>query len=137
MNKQIFSMDWKDFDKKFPAVVKKAVPELSAKGLRLGLQELKLDADNVPPRTPHKEGHLRGSGKVHNIKAIGQEISGELTFGGVEYDVLYAARLHEAELGTINWSEPDVGPKYLESKLIRFMKKYMAIVAAVIKGGAK
>ena len=134
-----YTMDFSNFDKKFKNIVQNAVPKDTAVGVREALQALKLDADNEPPRTPHLEGHLRGSGKVHKIQIFGKEISGELTFGGktVEFDVPYAARWHEAEPGTVKWSEPGVGPKYLESKMIRFIKDYMAIIAKVIRGRAK
>jgi len=128
MNKSGVKMDFTGFDKKSKRIIERAIPEAAAKGLREAGQEWKLDADNVPPRTPHKEGHLRGSGKVSKAEAKGQEISVE-----VSYDKPYAARWHEAEAGTVTWSEPGVGPKYLESKAVRFMKKYMAIVAEVIR----
>lgn len=111
------------------------VPKDAKRGIRLALNELKLDADNVPPRTPHKEGHLRGSGKVQKIKVEPNDISGELKYGGEGEggDVPYARKLHEAEPGTINWSEPDVGPKFVTSKIIRFMEKYIKIIATTIK----
>lgn len=123
-----FSMDFKDFDKKSTRIIKRAVPEAAAKGLREAGQEWKLDADNVSPRTPHKEGGLRASGKVSRVEVKGQALSVE-----VSYDTPYAARWHEVEPGTINWSEPGVGPKYLESKAVRFAKKYIGIIAAVIR----
>lgn len=134
-----FTMDFSDFDKKFKNIIQNAVPEDTVVGVREALQQLKLDADNIPPRTPHKEGHLRGSGRVGKVSIKKKEISGNLRFGGktVDFDVPYAARLHEAEPGTINWSEPDVGPKYLESKMIKFKKDYMEIIAEVIRRRAK
>jgi len=127
-----FSMNFKDFDKKFTKIAKQTVPDSTAIGLREAGQEWKLDADNKPPRTPHKEGFLRGSGKVSKAEVKGKSMAVEVT-----YDEPYAARWHEAEPGTINWSEPDVGPKYLESKAVRFFKKYIAIVAAAIRRNAK
>ena len=114
MSKSGFSMDFKDFDKKTTRLVQKAMPEAAAKGVREACQEWKLDADNVPPKTPHLEGHLRGSGKVSKAEVKGKEISAE-----VSYSTPYAARWHEAEPGTVNWSEPGVGPKFLESKAVR------------------
>jgi len=132
MSRSGFSMDFKNFDKGFAKIVKKAIPEASADGLRQAGQEWKLDADNVPPRTPHLERFLRGSGEVSKAKVKGQSTEVE-----VSYDKPYAARWHEAEPGTINWSEPGVGPKYLESKAVRFMRKYMAIAAEVIRRRAK
>ena len=127
-----FTLDFSDFNKKFADIIKRAAPESAEIGLREVGQELKLDADNIPPRTPHKEGFLRGSGKVSKVKVMGKSI--EVT---VSYDKPYARRWHEAEPGTIKWSEPDVGPKYLESKMIRFKNKYMKIIATVIRRRAK
>lgn len=134
MSKSGFSMDFTDFDRNLRRYCL-LVPEDAKRGVRQALDELKLDADNVPPRTPHLEGHLRGSGKVIDIKVEPQEISGKLKYGGVSegQDVPYARKLHEAEPGTIEWSEPDVGPKFIESKIVRFMKKYIEIIAATIK----
>lgn len=125
-------MDFSNFNKKFKDIVQRAVPESTRIGLREAAQEWKLDADNVPPRTPHKEGFLRGSGKVSKAEIKGEEIS-----AAVSYDKPYAKRWHEAEPGTVRWSEPGVGPKYLESKAVMFMKKYMAIIATVIRRRAK
>ena len=133
MSKDVYTLDFTDFDKKFADVVKSAVPGAGEHGIRLALDELKNDADNIPPRTPHLEGHLRGSGRVVNVKNVPGELSGELRYGGVEYDVPYAHRWHEAEPGTVKWSEPGVGPKYLESKLARYMKRYAAIIAEAIR----
>ncbi len=134
-----YTMDFTDFNKKFTEIVKHAVPDSAAKGVREALQQLKLDADNVPPRTPHKEGHLRGSGRVGKVSIKKKEISGSIRIGGktVRFNVPYAARWHEVEPGTINWSEPDVGPKYLESKMIMFKEDYMKIIAEVIRRRAR
>ncbi len=132
-----FTVDFSDFNKKFKNIVQNAVPGSTKIGMREALQEWKLDADNVPPRTPHLEGHLRASGKVNNPEIKGEIIEGSVSYGGVEFDVPYAAKWHEAEPGTVKWSEPGVGPKYLESKAVMFMKKYMAIIAAVIRRRAK
>lgn len=128
MSKPNFSMDFSDFDKKSKQLIQKALPEAAAKGLREAGQEWKLDADNVPPRTPHKEGGLRASGKVSKVTVQGQNIGVE-----VSYNTPYAARWHEIEPGLINWSESGVGPKYLESKAVRFANKYVNIVVSNIR----
>ena len=127
-----FTVDFTDFDKKFTNIVEHAIPKDAAVGLREAAQEWKLDADNVPPRTPHLEGFLRGSGKVSKAKVTNKVIK-----VSVSYDKPYARRWHEAEPGTVKWSESGVGPKYLESKAVMFKKKYMAIIAAVIRRRAK
>ena len=140
MSKGTYVMDFSDFDKKFMDIVKAEIPRYGEHGIREALDELKNDADDKPPRTPHKEGHLRGSGRVVNVKNIARELSGEVKYGGsgmdmggVEFNVPYAHRWHEAEPGTVEWSEPDVGPKYLESKAVRYAKKYAAIIAETIR----
>ena len=137
-------MDFTNFNKKFTKITEDAVPEDTVVGVREALQALKLDADNVPPRTPHLEGNLRASGKVKKVKILKKSISGALMYGGkgtteegVEFNVPYAHRWHEAEPGTVEWSEPGVGSKYLESKMIKFKKDYMKIIAEVIRRRAK
>lgn len=131
---EIYTLDFSEFDTRFRQYCI-AAPDDAKEGVREALQELKLDSDNIPPRTPHKEGHLRGSGKVIDLKNVPGEVSGILQYGGkgVEYDVPYAAKWHEAEPGTVEWSEPDVGPKFIESKIVRYMKKYMEIIAEIIR----
>ena len=127
-----FTLDFRDFNKKFANIIQRAAPESTKIGLREAGQALKIDADNIPPRTPHKEGFLRGSGKVSEVKVMGKSIE-----VAVSYNKPYAKRWHEVEPGTIKWSEPDVGPKYLESKMVRFKNKYMNIIATVIRKRAK
>ena len=127
-----FTLDFSDFNKKFADIVQRAAPESTKIGLKEAGQALKLDADNIPPRTPHKEGFLRGSGKVSEVNIVGKSLE-----VAVSYDKPYARRWHEVEPGTIKWSESGVGPKYLESKMIKFKNKYMNIIAAVIKRRAK
>lgn len=48
------------------------------------------------------------------------------------FNTEYAARLHEAP-SNWNWTEPGSGPKYLQSKLEKNMKKYMKKIADEIK----
>jgi len=88
-----FTLDFRDFNKKFTDIIQRAAPKSVQIGLREAGQELKLDADNIPPRTPHKEGFLRGSGKVSEINIIGK--SAEVT---VSYDKPYARRWHLKKL---------------------------------------
>lgn len=136
-----FSLDFTDFDKKFEKIVRDAIPEVAADGLRQAGQEWKLDADNIPPRTPHLEGHLRGTGQVSKVNIEKEKIEVEVSYGkpspSEQGGAPYAARWHEAEPGTVKWSEPGVGPKFLESKAVRFAKRYFGIVAAVIRRKTK
>ena len=99
-------------------------------GLREAIQELKHDADEVQPRTPHLHGDLRGEYTISGVKLTkGRRSSITLVF-----EMPYAERWHEAVGLNITWSEEEtgVGPKYLESKMSRFGKKYIAIIGADI-----
>ena len=117
---------------KFPDVAKKALHEAQ--------KQLKIDADEIPPRTPHLTGALRDSGVLGDPETHGETIEGT-----VAYTMPYAARWHEigeekitignAEYKTnsINWSEAGVGPKYLEAKLVNLNQKYLKLMADYIK----
>lgn len=135
-----FSMDFTDFDKKFKQYCS-TMPDHAGDGLRQAGQEWKLDADNVPPRTPHLEGHLRGTGQVSKATVSKEKIEVEVSYGkpspSEQGGAPYAARWHEAEPGTVKWSEPGVGSKFLESKMVKFAKKYVAIVAEIIRRKTK
>jgi len=97
-------------------------------GLREAIQELKNDADNKQPRTPHLHGDLRGEYTISRVKLTKGRISSiTLTF-----EMPYAERWHEAVGLSINWSETGVGAKYLEAKMARYRKKYNAIIASGI-----
>lgn len=97
-------------------------------GLREAIQELKNDADNVRPRTPHLHGDLRGEYTISRVKLT----KGRISSITLVFEMPYAERWHEAVGLSINWSESGVGPKYLESKMSRFGKKYIAIIGADI-----
>jgi len=131
-----FKIDKNEFEKNFKKIMEKSIPGLIEKALVVAGWELKLDADNVEPRTPHREGILRGSGKVEKpIKTIfGWSVK-------VGYNVPYAAYVHEGinifNGKSLHYSEQGCGAKYLESKMIRFKYKYMEMVADYVKGGGK
>jgi hypothetical protein len=105
------TLDLSDVEKNL-AILSQAVPEEAKKGLWDAGTALKSDADNESPRTPHREGHLRGNFEINPIQKadmVGVEIV---------YKQPYAARWHEAEGdidpetgGKIHWSETGVGPK--------------------------
>lgn len=132
-----------DFSKfKLDKVLKKASGKSLEKGLFNAGNEAIRDADNIPPKTPHREGHLKATGRVKDLKVSKNETEVTVSYGepsnkgGLgQGGAPYAARWHEVEPGTVNFTEPGAGPKYLESKLIRYAKKYMAIIAESIKRG--
>ena len=132
----LYELDFKDFDEKFMAFAVKEMPLEAERGIFAAAGELKHDADTVEPKTPHLEGNLRGQ---YNIK---HQIDAGKVFAELAFKMPYAARWHEAEFNIdpvtgskVNWSESGVGPKYVEAKLVRFMKKYIGIVADHIKAG--
>jgi hypothetical protein len=130
----LYELDFKDFDEKFMEFAVNKMPFEAEQGLFAAAGELKRDADTVEPKTPHLEGNLRGQYNItHKIDA--GKIFAELTF-----KMPYAARWHEAEYNIdpvtgskVNWSESGVGPKYVEAKLVRFMRKYIGIATDYIK----
>ena len=128
----LFTLDTKDFDQKFLLAAQQTMPKVLKKALWAATSELKNDADNVAPKTPHLHGHLRGEHKIL-VKLSKDSCHAELVF-----EMPYAARWHEAEGNVdpvtgaqITWSEASdgVGPKYVETKMIRFHAKYFEIVA--------
>jgi hypothetical protein len=151
MNKDgSFDMDWSDFNKRFFEYAIKTAPAAAEKGLFEAISELKNDCDNVQPRTPHLEGNLRGDYTFilegitqSKIKEVGSKHKGGARpaerFGAnsiitkLVFRMPYAAKWHEAVKKKVNWSEKGVGPKYVEKKLMMFMKKYIQIVASRIK----
>jgi hypothetical protein len=130
----LYELDFSDFDKKFMEFAVREMPLAAERGLFAAAGELKNDADTVEPKTPHLEGNLRGQfNLMHKIDA--GKVVAELTF-----KMPYAARWHEAEYNIdpvtgskVNWSESGVGPKYVEAKLVRFMRKYIGIATDYIK----
>jgi len=86
------------------------------------------DAVHEPPKPPIKAGVLRGSVNVDPIRNGAR----------VSFRTAYAARWHEAsESVAANWPsksiDPDVGPKFLESKIIRFRDKYREYAARAME----
>lgn len=154
-----FEMDWSDFDRKFFQYALETAPAAAEKGMFEAVSELKNDADNVYPKTPHLEGNLRGDytiilegitqskmtehsgGKGKDHKRSGEKPAERR--GAVDiicrliFRMPYAAKWHEAidkawEAGGINWSESGVGPKFVERKFQMFAKKYFGIIATRI-----
>lgn len=129
-----FTISFADFDKKFLEFAMHEAPEAAERGVFAAVSELKVDADTISPKTPHLEGALRGTFDLTH-RNEGKKIIAELTF-----KMPYAARWHEAENdidpvtgSKVHWSEEGVGPKYVETKLVRFMKKYIGITVDFIR----
>jgi hypothetical protein len=125
-----FYMDFSAFKKEFEQVVNNTVPDLTKKGLFSAASSLKLDSDHVQPKTPVKEGHLKGSWMTQ----VGSDAGSWCLLCG--FNVEYASYVHEM-VKRHPWTEPESGPKFLESKLYMFPDKYLRLVAETIQQGAK
>lgn len=159
-----FEMDFSKFNQAFFEYALKTAPAAAEKGAWEALRELKADCDNVAPKTPLLEGNLRGD---HTLILEGitqskvEEKSGGKgkdhhkggskpaeRFGALNiiaqliFRMPYAAKWHEAidkewAEGGILWSESGAGPKYCESKMMMFAKKYMGMIASAVKAAAE
>jgi hypothetical protein len=127
-----FTMDFKDFEKRFYNLVLNAIPEAGKRGLFQGFNALLKDAEEEVPKVPFKEGHLRGS-TAGTVKAKIER--GEISVSG-GFNIKYAAKIHEMEKSKadkVNWSLPGSGPKFLEAKIVRNKRKYIEIAATSIR----
>ena len=128
-------LDWSDFDKKFYDLVNKAIPRDAEKGLVDGMNELLSDSIEKPPQAPKEIGDLWGS-TANTVKVIeGKKGKIQGVRGG--FNIKYARRHHEVAPGEFTYttdkgaSQP--GPKFMQSKMAQFGKKYMEIVADSIR----
>jgi hypothetical protein len=139
-------LDMGDFDKRI-AKMGAAADKAARAGMWEAAAALKLDADNISPKTPHLHGNLKGDAK-RGVKAKGssnihpdwfpkverEDLGPSMLSVLVAYCAPYAERWHETT-DAINWSEPGVGPKFLEAKMARqdLRDKYYGLIAARIK----
>jgi len=135
MSEPIYKLDFSQFNAGIEQYKKLCKSEYAPDGVRKALEQLLLDANQKPPKTPYKWGALRGSGIIEKVEKVGDIVIGIVSFGEGETggEAPYAARWHEAEPGTINFTEPGAGPKYLESKMATYMEDYLKIIANIIK----
>lgn len=143
-----FELDFTEFNERFFRYALETAPAAAEKGMFEAISELKNDCDSVTPKTPHLEGNLRGDytfilegitqskvkevGTEHRGGASAVRRTGEI-IAKLIFRMPYAAKWHEAVNRKVNWSESGVGPKFAESKLMMFGKKYFGIVATRIK----
>lgn len=126
MSKGACMFDFRDFEKGFEHLIRNAIPQHAANGLRQGAALCLRDAVKIPPTVPKKTGFLRSQQRIEDPVITRDEIS--VRFG---FNTSYASRLHEAP-SNWNWSQKNSGPKFLETKMAQFRKKYMEAVAAYI-----
>lgn len=134
-NKSGFFLDSSDFMRKFEDITQNAVPKLAGKGLFDAGNKLIKDAIVFPPQAPFLKGDLRGSKIVEKAKKDRNDISVKVGF-----NIKYAKRQHEAEPGEFKYTKTvakQPGPKFLESKMVKYKDKYIYIVSETIKAGGK
>ena len=133
---QGFSLDTSKFVAEFDRI--RGDMKANAKqGLFYAAAEMLHDSNTVEPKTPKKSGDLRGSWHVEAVENGAEDW--ELQCG---FNIEYAAAVHEMLQGNeqwgmvVNWSEPGSGPKYLESKLSMFGKKYLKTALSFVQSTA-
>lgn len=118
-------MDTTEFLKgleKFNEAVSKAAEE----GMADAIGQVYNDSVMKQPTVPHDEGNLRG--EVDQIIKLKGDSGVE---GTIVFKMPYADKQHEAE--DFKHKTPGSGPKFLESKLIRYGKRYFGMIARAIR----
>ena len=84
------------------------------------------------PTVPVESGHLRDHHEILPTTKVGSNIVGTMKVPGP-----YAASIHEgiSRWGTAyNYKTPGTGAKWIQSKMLRYREKYVAIAGSVTKG---
>ncbi len=127
-----FYLDFSDFNKKFYKLVKNTMPNDARKGAFNAMNELLEDSVTKPPQAPKDIGDLWGSRITEEASKSDKEIAVD---GG--FNLKYAARHHEVAPGTFKYTTDkgatQPGPKFMQSKMIQFMNKYIEIIAETIR----
>lgn len=109
-----------------------AIAEMSAVvGMKKAVERHKFDAINEPPTVPFKTGWLRDQ-HITFVEVLGSFLIGHLK---VSTPRGYACSLHEgiSRWGTpYDFKAPGSGPKWIESKMIRFGDRYFGILSNTI-----
>ena len=124
------TIDCSSFEKAFAKITKRVSSKETEKGVFKAANELIRDAIYELPKAPFDEGTLRGSTRTE-VETKRGEVSAVAGF-----NIEYAARWHELtpeEDSKISWTLPGSGRKYLESKMIKFRKKYLLIIVKHIE----
>ncbi|GAF74586.1 unnamed protein product [marine sediment metagenome] len=124
-------VDMTDFDKHFPEVTEKVIPNLAEKALFQGGFKMIRYAIEEEPRVPHKWGPLW---KSQLVKLAARTTDYMTVLVG--FTASYAAAQHEAPAGW-SYTLEGSGPKFLEAKLPRHMNEIYQFVANYIKKHGK
>ncbi len=128
-----FYFDSSDFDKKFEQLVKNAIPDDARDGLFKAMNEVLRDSIELPPQAPKEIGDLWGS----TAGTVKVETKHDLLSVSGGFNLKYAHRHHEVPPGTYKYTmdkgAKQPGPKFMQSKMARYARKYMEIVADAIR----
>ena len=113
LDRSDFQKKMKSFEKKHPSIMERILIQTG--------DQVVIDANEIPPKTPHDKGELRSEVSVKALK-------NHLIM--IWFMMVYAARHHEAD-PPFNWKETGVGAKFLEKKLLTLGKKYGQLMAAL------
>jgi len=97
----------------------KLTPKMIEKGLNAGVGEAFTLSDDVTPKIPFKDGHLKGEKETSKVDIKKTKI--KKRFG---YTQPYAARWHNTK-EKINWTTAGSGPDYLGSKLKNYSENIL------------
>lgn len=139
MAKTGYFLDFSEFNRNLKRLTDVEFPEYIEKGLFHAMNELLNDSITKPPQAPKDMGDLWGSRIVEKAKKTRSAIN---VTGG--FNIKYAHRWHELpkrKARKINYtltkgaSQP--GPKYMQSKMAQYGRKYIGIVAETIRRKGK
>ena len=120
-------------------------------GVGRALLQVKTDTITQIPTAPIREGFLRGSASVHvqkgewnvplgpgerpdkKVQGDQMHIQEGKILGLIGFNVPYASRTHEVPM---NFTDPEAGNKYLESKMANNKMIYKKIIVNAINEGA-
>ena len=137
-----YYLDFKEFNRNLQRLTDVEFPEYIEKGLFVAMNELLNDSIKKPPQAPKDIGNLWGSrtGVMPGTKLEVEKTRDAMSMKG-GFHIKYAHRHHEVAPGTYNYtttkgaSQP--GPKFMQSKMSQYGKKYIGIIADVIRSKGK
>ncbi len=129
-------MDFSEFNRGLEKLQIDFEDDYIPKGLFNAMNELLNDSITKPPQAPKDIGDLWGSRIVNKAKRTRKDIS---VVGG--FNIEYAKKHHEAQPGTYNYTTTkgadQPGPKFMQSKMAQYGKKYIWIIAEAIRRKGK
>ena len=127
-----FTFDTRVFTKSFLTLTLLKYPKATERGIQVALKQLKEDADDIPPKTPHKEGVLKGSAVIKSkIKA--KAIEGTLTYEMPYAPYQHAGMRFDGSRKVLNYSEAGSGAGFLSKKLVRYYNKYIGLIVKSVR----